>query len=308
MTDATDSGAGDDATGTEAAPRCYRHPDRETWVSCQRCGRPICPQCQTQAAVGVHCPECVREGRESTKGQTPAFLRALRPSGRPIVTYTLIGLCVVIYGLQFVSRGALTQAWFLDPTQSGAEPWRLLTSVFLHSPANILHLLFNMYALYVFGPVLERFLGRARLLALYLIGGLGGSVAVVSIYELWIVTQGGITQATGGFITPISALGASGAIFALMGALIALRKALGIQLQQLLIVLAINLAVPFFIPNVAWQAHIGGLLIGLAIGAVYARTRRPEAQTRQIVGVGGIAVGLIAIVGLFVATAPAFYL
>lgn len=299
----------DSPTEADAAPRCYRHPDRETYISCQRCGRPICTQCQTQAAVGVQCPECVREGREvGSAGRAPGIVRALRPRGRPVATYVLIGICVLVYGLQFLTQQAVTQALFLDPTRVGSEPWRLITSAFLHSPALILHLLFNMYALYAFGPTLEQFLGRARFLALYLIGGLGGSVAVVAVYELWVVTQGAITEATNGFITPISALGASGAIFALMGALFALRKAMGINMQQLVIVLVINLALGFFVPNVAWQAHVGGLLIGFAIGTVFARTRRPEARTRQLVGIVGIAAALLAIIAIFVATAPAAYL
>ncbi|HEX7835513.1 MAG TPA: rhomboid family intramembrane serine protease [Pseudolysinimonas sp.] len=296
-----------DANVETETPVCYRHPNRPTWVSCQRCGRYICPECQTQAAVGVQCPECVREGRAGMPGRAPAVVRALRPSGTPVVTYTLIGLCVLAYIAQFLTGQALTAAWFLDPSRIESEPWRVITSAFLHSPGLILHLLFNMYALFAFGPALEVFLGRARFLALYLIGALGGSVAVVAVYQLVIATNGGITQATGGFIHPISALGASGAIFALMGGLFALRKAMGINMQQLVIVLVINLALGFFVPNVAWQAHVGGLVVGFVLGQIFSRTRRPQDRARQVGGVAATAAALVVLLVAFVLSAPTQY-
>lgn len=144
-------------------PRCYRHPDRETYIRCQRCDRPICTQCQTQAAVGVQCPECLRDGQAGAAGRRPGWVQALRPPGGAVVTYTLIAVNVVIYALQWLTNQALTNAWYLYPYIVGSEPWRLITSAFLHSPSTIiLHLLFNMYALYAFGPALEAFLGRVR--------------------------------------------------------------------------------------------------------------------------------------------------
>lgn len=300
-----------DAHEGETAPTCYRHPNRSTWISCQRCGRPICPECSTQAAVGVHCPECVREGRASVPSQRPGrrILNALRPSGTPIVTYTLIGVCVVLFGLQYLSGGAVTNWGVFDPRVAGSQPWRLVTSGFLHSTAFVLpiHLLFNMYALYAFGPTLESFLGRARFLVLFLVATIGGSVAEVLNYQLIILTNGGISEATGGFINASQSLGASGAIFGLMGALIVGRRALGIALRPLLIVAAINLALGFVVPNIAWQAHLGGLGVGAAVMAVYLATRRPDAQTRQILGVVGITVALGVIVAVCVATGFPYY-
>lgn len=294
---------------TEAPPVCYRHPKRETWVSCQRCGRHICPECQTPAAVGVHCPECVKEGRAGMPRRAPAIVRALRPSGTPIVTYTLIGLCIVLFVLQYVTGGAVTDAWLMDPSAARSEPWRLLTSGFLHSQAFFfpIHLLFNMYALYIFGPVLETFLGRARFLVLYLLATIGGSIAEVLIYQWAIATDGGIIDATNGFIQPGLSLGASGAIFGLMGALIVLRRALGINLRQIVIVVVINLGIGFVVPNIAWEAHLGGFGIGAAVAAVYLATRRSSSRWAQIAGVAGIAVGLALIVAVCVATAPSFY-
>jgi membrane associated rhomboid family serine protease len=288
--------------GAEAAPRCYRHPDRETYIHCQRCDRPICAQCQTQAAVGVQCPECVREGRESTPARAPRWLQALRPGRGSVVTYVLIALNVIIYALQWLTRQELTTAWFLYPYVIGSEPWRLITSAFLHSPSSIiLHLLFNMYALYAFGPALESFLGRARFLALYLIGALGGSLGVLTAVEIWIFFDGSQQNALPG------ALGASGAVFALLGAVVALRKPMGVDVRQLLIVIAINMALPFVVGGIAWQAHVGGLLIGFLIGLVFARTRRRELRTAQIVGVAGVAVGLLLLFGIYLISAPAVY-
>jgi membrane associated rhomboid family serine protease len=291
------------------APVCYRHPKRETWVSCQRCGRPICPECQIQAPVGVQCPECVREGQAGMPRRAPAFVRALRPSGTPVVTYTIIGLCILLFVLQYVSGGVVTEAWLMDPTAARSEPWRLLTSGFLHSQAFFfpIHLLFNMYALFIFGPLLETFLGRARFLALYVIATIGGSVAEVLIYQWVVLTNGEIIEATNGFIRAGYSLGASGAIFGLMGALIVLRRALGINLRQIAIVVVINFGIGFVVPNIAWEAHLGGFGVGAAVAAVYLATRRAQSRAIQIAGVAGIAVGLGLIVAVCVATAPAFY-
>jgi membrane associated rhomboid family serine protease len=292
-----------DHTETDAAPRCYRHADRETYISCQRCGRPICTECQTQAVVGVQCPECVREGRESTPRRPGGILRALRPSGTPVVTYTLIGLNIVIYALQWLTQQQLTSAWLLNPYSIGSEPWRLITSAFLHLPSTIvIHLLFNMYALFIFGPVLESFLGRARFIALYLIGALGGSLGVLTGVEAWLLFDGNLQNA------PAGALGASGAVFALMGAVFAMRKAMGVDVRQLFIVLAINLALPFIIGGISWQAHLGGLVIGFVLGLIFVRTRRPGDRTKQLLGVGGVAAGLLVLFAIYVASAPAVYI
>lgn len=296
-----------DATPDAAPPTCYRHPDRPTFVSCQRCGRPICPACQNQAAVGVQCPECVREGRPASARGAAGLARAFAPRRTGITTYVLMGLIVVVYAGQWLSGQALTDAWVLDPRLVGAEPWRLLTSAFLHSPATFVHILFNLYALYILGPGLESFLGRVRFLALYLIGAIGGSLGVLTLYELAILTNGQLAIATNGFLAPSLALGASGAVFALLGAYLPLRRAIGVNVTQLLIVLAINVVIGFIATGIAWEAHLGGLLAGAAIGAIYLRTRRPEQRTTQIVAVAAVAGAILLTVAIFVGTAPGFY-
>lgn len=294
-----------DPSATEAPPTCYRHPDRPTYVSCQRCERPICPACQVPAAVGVQCPECVREARPAARpgGWTRAFV----PRRSGVVTYVLMGLIVVTFGMQWLTGQALTAAWVLDPRVVGAEPWRLGTSAFLHSPQSFLHILFNLYALYILGPGLESFLGRARFIALYLLAAVGGSLGVLTVYELAIVTNGAIISATGGFIQPSAALGASGAVFGLMGAYLVLRRAIGVDVGQLLIVLGINVVIGFVAANIAWEAHFGGLAIGALVAFVYLRTRRPDQRRAQLIGVAAVGVGLLVLFGAFVATAPILY-
>ena len=296
-----------DVRPDDAPPTCYRHPDRVSYVSCQRCGRPICPECQNQAAVGVQCPECVRGAQTPAVRRAGGWMQALRPR-RSVVTFSLMGLIVLAYAGQWLSGQWLTNAWVLAVPIVGAEPWRLVTSMFLHSPATIIHILFNLYALYALGPALESFLGRARYLALYLVAGLGGSVGVLALYELALVTNGAVITATNGFLSPsIFALGASGAIFGLMGAYIPLRKAIGVRIGQLAIVLGINVVIGFVATGIAWEAHLGGLAVGAAIGAVYVRTRRAEQRRAQVLGVAAIAVALVVIVALFVASAPGAY-
>lgn len=252
----------------------------------------------------MHCPECVREGRAAAGG---GLARALRPRRSGFVTYTLMALIAVAYAGQWLSGGALTSAWVLNPTVVGAEPWRLFTSAFLHSPGTIIHLMFNLYALWAFGPALEAFLGRARFLALYFAAALGGSLGVLSLYALAIATDGASIVATGGFLSPNSALGASGAVFGLLGAYLPLRRAIGVNVRVLLIVLGINVVLGFVAPNIAWESHFGGLLVGAATGWVYLRTRRPAQRRAQVLGVAGIAAGLLLMFVLFVASAPALY-
>jgi len=302
---------------TSADPRtnpdnfCYRHPDRQSYIHCQRCDRTICPECQTPAPVGVLCPECMREGRASIAatrgGGAGAYVRRLLPRGVPVVTYVIMGLCIVAFAVQWIAGDAFTNAFLLDPTRIRSEPWRLLTSAFLHDPGFVLHILFNLYALFIFGPLLESFLGRGRFLALYLVGAFGGSVGEVLVYQLAVVTQGDSEHWLGRLLVPAAAYGASGAIFALLGAIVALRRALGVQTTQLIIVVVANLAFSFFVPGIAWEVHVGGLITGIAIGYAYLRTRRNHQRSLQVALVGIIAVVLVAICVACVATQPGAY-
>lgn len=261
---------------TNSANYCYRHPNRQSFVLCQRCGRTICPDCQTQAAVGVHCPECVKEARASMPRRAPSVVTAFRSSSsQPVLTYSLIAITVLVYVLQNIPGSPVTALGVYRPVLTVVEPWTMITAVFLH--ASILHILFNMYSLFIFGPILERLLGRARFLSLYLVAGFGGSVAVL------LLSPGG------------GVLGASGAIFGLMGAFFVIQRRLGGNNIQILIVIAINLAMGFFISGISWQAHVGGLVAGCLVALVYLRTRLPAQRNLQILLVVGIVVALIVV-------------
>lgn len=265
---------------------CYRHPGRQSFILCQRCGRTICPECSVQAAVGVHCVECAaRDRREAPKvRRRPTFLSNLTGSGAPVVTYTLIAICLVVFGLQSIPGigDSITRALQFAPLYVipapglPFEPWRMITAAFTHG--GILHVLLNMYTLFIFGQLLERMLGRWRFLALYLISGLGGSAAVVLLDAP--------NQAV---------VGASGAIFGLMGAFFVINRHLGGSSVQLFVLVAINLAYGFFIPGISWQAHVGGLVAGALVGLVFIATRAVRKRQLQIVLLAAVTVGIIAV-------------
>ncbi|MCU1469156.1 MAG: hypothetical protein JWQ39_305 [Glaciihabitans sp.] len=272
-----------DLTATEN--RCYRHPDRESFVRCQRCGRTICGQCQTMAPVGVHCPECVREAQQSSPSSRPITTRVARAfapgSQRPVVTYILIAVSIVGFVLEVVTglnpvtgggNSVVENALLYIPGDVVNAPWTLITVNFDH--ANFVHILFNMYSLFVVGPPLERFLGRARFIALYFITGIGAVVAV-------------------DFFAPEPVLGASGAIFGLLGVLLILARRMGIRSGQLVLVIILNLAIGYFVPSIAWQAHVGGLIVGLALGFVLLRTTRRGRLPLQIAAFIVVALGLV---------------
>lgn len=267
----------------ERASTCYRHPDRQSFVLCQRCGRTICGECQTPAPVGVICPECMREQRASAPRTKPAVLTRVRSAagrGAPVVTYSIIGITLAVYLLQLIPGLAITDRLLYAGVYSlpfNFEPWRMITSMLVHSTALIFHVALNMYTLWIFGQLLENVLGRWRFLALYLISGLGGSVAV-----LWLSDP-----RTG-------VVGASGAIFGLMGAFLVIQRRLGGNATQLLILVGINLVIGF-VPgfNIAWQAHLGGLIVGALIGLIFVETRKRDQQRLQWVLLGGLVVVLI---------------
>lgn len=276
---------------------CYRHPDRQSFVLCQRCLRTICGECQTPAPVGVICPECMKAER---KNRTPAQKRAERRwggssagattivrSGKPMVTYALlaitsfIGLVQLIPGVgPAVTQALVFVAPYLYPDLFAApfEPWRLLTAVFAHG--GFIHLALNMLALWMLGQSLEPMLGRARFLSLYLISGLGGSVMVA------LIDPGQPT------------VGASGAIFGMMAALLIIGRHIGANVTGLLIILGVNFAFGFFIGNVAWQAHLGGAIVGALVALILVKTKRREQRVWQIVLLSALAVLLLVVVFL----------
>lgn len=266
--------------GPAAAPSCPRHPDRPSYVRCQRCERPTCPECQRPAAVGVQCVDCVAEQARTTRQHRTVLGAPVRADDRPYVTLTLIGLCVLSWLAQrVIGWDGWTSQLVFRPVLGDTEPYRALTAAFLHSESPF-HILLNMYALWIVGPQLERVLGRARFAALYLVSAVAGSVAF-----LLLAAPGGDA-----WFTPV--LGASGAVFGLFGAFAVISRRLDRRASGIYSLLAINLVIGFVLPNIAWQSHLGGLVVGAAIAAGFAYAPRERRRTWGV-AVPALALGLV---------------
>jgi len=275
----------------QSLPVCYRHADRETGVRCTRCERPICPECMVSASVGFQCPECVRGGSGTGHAPTAAQPRTIAGgtvvADPRLVTKILIGLCVAAYLVQRVVGDRFTEHFELlgqayvplfGSVEGVAEgqPYRLLTAMFLHGSP--IHIIFNMMSLWWIGGPLEAALGRARYLALYFVSGLAGSALT---YLIAAPNQ--------------PSLGASGAIFGLFGATAVLMRRLRYDMRPVIALLVINLIFTFGWANIAWQAHIGGLVAGVITG--YAMVHAPR-ERRALIQYGTCAVVLVVVVVL----------
>ncbi|RAJ66554.1 membrane associated rhomboid family serine protease [Streptomyces sp. Amel2xB2] len=272
---------------------CYRHPDRETGISCARCERPICPECMVPAAVGFQCPECVRTGSGTGHAPSASMPRTLAggaiAADRRLITKILLGLNVAVFIAVLVAGDRLVNSLLLfgqavtepyGPVEGVAQGqwYRLLTSMFLHQ--EVWHVAMNMLGLWFLGPPLEAALGRLRYTALYLLSGLGGSALT------FLVSAPG--QAS---------LGASGAIFGLFGATAVLMRRLNYDMRPILILLGINLVFTFTWQGISWQAHIGGLVTGALIA--YAMVHAPR-EHRRLVQYGACAAMSVIVVAMCV--------
>ena len=279
--------------GQDTPPTCYRHPDRETWVSCVRCGRPACPDCLRQAAVGQQCLECVRGADQGTRQARTAFGGRLVTNA--VVTWTLVGLNVVLYLVELAKPG-LANDWGLlgyAPINAGgpvqgiaAGQWyRLITSAFLPPATGLgglgfLDILFNLWALVAVGPSLEQLLGRARFLAVYLLSALGGGVAFFLVGQYYVL-----------------ALGASGAVFGLFGAWLVVSRKLRLDLRGIVVIIAINLGFSLlYRSSIAWQDHIGGLIVGVLTTMAFAYTPRRNRTAVQVAAVIAVLAVLVVLV------------
>lgn len=272
-------------SGTDV-PTCYRHPDRETYLSCVRCGRPACPQCLRSAPVGQQCVECVREGSRGVRRPTTVF--GGRAVSGTIVTWTLLGLNIAFYLVEWVYPRIVDYLAMVGGTYDPVlqqrvgvalgQDYRLLTSAFLHEPGlagfGPAHIIFNMWALMLVGPALERMLGPIRFLVLYLLSALGGAV----FFYLFAPREA-------------FALGASGAIFGLFGAWFVVSRRLRADSRSIVFLIGINLVLSFVLARVAWQDHVGGLLTGGVLTAAYAYAPR---QRRTLVQ-AGVALTVLAV-------------
>ncbi len=265
--------------GEQEPPACYRHPGRETYVSCVRCGRYACPDCMRSASVGQQCVECVGAGAQSTRRARTTF--GGRPVTGAVVTWTLLAINVAVFLVTWVRPGIVTDLEMLGYASyapggalhgvAAGEWYRLITSAFL-APATglgglgFLDILFNMWALVFVGPSLEALLGRVRFLAVYLLSAVGGAVMYY-------------------YLAPWNypAVGASGAIFGLFGAWFVVSRRLHLDTRGIAVLIGINLALSFFFHNaIAWQDHIGGLLTGALLTAAYVYAPRQNRTAVQV--------------------------
>lgn len=253
---------------------CYRHPDRATALRCTRCERYICGDCMRGAAVGQHCVDCAQAGAAPVRRPRPLARAA---SGIPVISYGLIALSVLAFVGQMSSQQLESELVLWSPAVADGQLYRLLTSAFLHYGP--MHLLLNMWALYVVGPQLEGLLGRSRFSALYLLSALGGSVAVYLLAPLDTATAG-----------------ASGAIFGLFGATLVVGRRLRMDIGWVAAIIVINLVFTFTIPRISWQGHVGGLITGLLVACAYvypAPARRNRVQVTASVALLVLFVALI---------------
>jgi len=264
---------------SELSTYCYRHPDRETGVSCQRCDRFICVDCATPGAIGFLCPE---DAKDRVKIQKATFQKSI-VSAAPI-TFTIIAINVLV----FVAQLLIPEVnYFIGYSNQPGSPYnslpQILISSFAHSTTSYTHILFNMYSVFVLGTLLEPMIGKVRFIALYALSIFGGGL-------------GYLILSTPGFV-----IGASGAVFGLMGAYLVFLVVMKLNAGQMYIIIALNLVLGF-LPGIAWEAHVGGLVVGAAVGYVLVATRNRAKQTAQTVALVGIGIALFVV--WFVANAP----
>jgi membrane associated rhomboid family serine protease len=270
-------------------PYCYRHPDRETGLSCSECGRPICYDCMTPAPVGIRCPE--HSGKPQGAKRVTQGVRRASFGGGAIVTKTLIAINVGVW-LAMLATGAsisdpsgtiFEKGALFGPFVAQGDWWRLVTAMFLH--ASLLHIAFNMLALWWVGAPLEQQIGRGRFLLLYFVSGLAGSAGAL-------------------FQAPLSpTVGASGAIFGLFGAILVLERqgsyVLGGSVLGLII---FNLAISFYAAGISWGGHIGGLIGGMLCMLALTRFGRGHGAYGRLglEGVAGVVVvGVLSVVAAY---------
>jgi membrane associated rhomboid family serine protease len=257
-------------------------------VSCSKCERPICTSCMTQSPVGIRCPECAG-GRRSAAGLTPQALR-----GGAIATMVLIAVNVVVslaqlaegIGVRGVAGSSIaSDGGVIGRAVADGEWYRLLTAGFIH--AGLLHLAFNMYALWWLGGALERYAGTGRMLTIYFASILWGSAGAL-------------------LLSPDSlTVGASGGVFGLMAALLVLERQKGVSLLggSVATVLLLNLVITFAFPGISIGGHLGGIAGGAVMALVlsgfgsghlaYGRLKPPIVAAATALMVGAVVVGVL---------------
>ena len=265
-----------------AAPDCPRHPGVRSVDYCKRCNRPMCVDCAIPTEVRSICVDCASPKRGWAR-------RASRvgAAGAPVVTYSMMAICVLMYVVTSVSP-SLKASLSLVPATLASRPWTILTGAFLHH--DFMHILFNMLSVYWVGRAIEPVMGRWRFLTLYLVSALGGSAFILA----WCLIQPSEIF--------VSTVGASGAVFGMFGAVFVLQRLGGSDTTLILVLLGISLVRGFTASGISWQGHIGGAIAGVAATWVLARLARPCAgvteaaqNRRQALAALGMIAGMVAL-------------
>lgn len=301
---------------TSGVPQCYRHPGRETYVRCQRCERPVCPDCMRDAAVGFQCPDCVARGAKETRSGRTAF-GGRRTDNPQATSIGLIGVNVAVWVAVVLTGGASSwianqlmlsplgrcvlgdgSRWYPNVTESGlcqslpdgaweagladGAWWQAITHGFVH--VDIWHIALNAFGLWILGPPVEQAMGRARFLALYVLATLAAGVTIFIFAPAY-----------------SSTLGASGGVFGLLGAMLVVSWRFRADVRGLLLLLGLNAFITFSVPGISWQGHLGGFVGGALAAAIVAFAPRGDRRALwQWLGMGAVALALL---GGFVARA-----
>jgi membrane associated rhomboid family serine protease len=280
-------------------PACVRHPDRPTGLRCVRCERPACPDCLREASVGYQCVDCVTEGNKSVRPTRNTGGARTGSSARSLVVVpVLIGLNVLVFAITALQAGSIVgnqrsdvflQGTLIPSTVAGGEYWRLLTSGFLHfgnyGGFGPVHLVFNMFALWVIGRDLEVALGKARFLVVYLLALVGGSAAIMLFGD----PMGNVA-------------GASGAVYGLFGGIAVVVFRAKLNPTPVLTLLGINIFLSITLPGISLLGHLGGLVIGALATAALVYAPRQNLVRFQTVACTAIAVLLVAMLVTSAAT------
>jgi membrane associated rhomboid family serine protease len=235
----------------------------------------------------------VREQRKTVR--TPRTVFGGQAGNRPPqVTLGIITVCIGAFVLQLVLGDRFTDRFAYAPMYTLAEPWTMLTAAFLHSPSFLLHIVFNLYALWMIGPYLENLLGAVRFAAVYLLSALGGSVGYL------VLAVPGRDSAS----WVVGTVGASGAIFGLFAALVLVNRRLGRDSAAIIGIIVLNAVLGFMVPNIAWQAHLGGLVTGALAAAVLAYTPAERRSRLHPLGLAALAGLLLAVTVFKIALVP----
>jgi membrane associated rhomboid family serine protease len=281
-------------------PACVRHPDRPTGLRCVRCERPACPDCLREASVGYQCVDCVAEGNKSIRpARNAAGVRQGRQGGRALVVVpVLIALNVLVFAITAVQAQSIVEnqrstlfaeGTLIPGSVAAGEFWRLVTSGFLHfgnyGGYGPVHLVFNMFALWVIGRDLEVALGRVRFLVVYVLALLGGSTAVML------------------FGDPMSSVaGASGAIYGLFGGIAVVVFRAKMNPAPVLTLLGINIFLSIALPGISLLGHLGGLVVGALAAAAMVYAPRTNLVRFQVVACVALTVLLVVLLAVSAST------